>query len=204
MSKTDPRVDAYIAKSGDFAKPILTHLRALVHRGCPGAEETIKWQMPHFMHHGMLCALGAFKAHCSLHFWRGEEILGRGKLPDAGGETAMGQFGRIARLADLPPDAELLGYIQKAAARNVAGPKPAARGKTAVKKELKAPPYFLAALRQNPKALANFNASSYSHKKEYVEWIAEAKREETRQKRLATAVEWLAQGKSRNWKYQGC
>ncbi|HTH48489.1 MAG TPA: YdeI/OmpD-associated family protein [Candidatus Limnocylindria bacterium] len=203
-AKTDARIDAYIAEAGEFARPILRHLRKLVHQGCPAAEETMKWSMPCFQHAGkILCIFGAFKAHCTLGFWHKEMatiVAGEG----AKSEAAMGHFGRITSLADLPDDPTLLGYIVQAAKLNESGkparPRPAARPKT----ELKVPEDLATLLRKNPPAKAAFSAFSPSHRREYVEWITEAKREETRQKRLATTIEWLAEGKKRNWKYENC
>jgi hypothetical protein len=201
MLKKDPRIDAYIAKSPDFAKPILIHLRKLAHTACPDVEETLKWRMPHFLHKGILFGMAAFKQHCSVNFWKGDQILGKGsRRAHRGG---MGQFGHITAPSDLPPDAVLLGYIRKAAELNDAGikkqplkPKP--------KVKLVIPPDFAAALRKNKKAQATFENFSYSHKKEYLQWIAEAKREETRAKRIETTLQWLTHGKPRNWKYLNC
>ncbi|MSU58246.1 MAG: hypothetical protein EXS35_08705 [Pedosphaera sp.] len=195
----DPRVDAYIAKAADFAKPILKHLRQLVHAGCPGVVETMKWGMPHFDHKGILCGMAAFKAHSSFGFWKGELILGRHQ-GGADGE-GMGHFGKITSLADLPDDKTLLGCIRRAVALNDAGVMKPGRPRSQVKPNLVVPAYFTAALKKNKTALATFAAFSYSHKKEYVEWITEAKRAETRARRIATAMDWLAHGKARNWKY---
>ena len=201
MAKKDPRIDAYIAKSADFAKPILHHLRKLVHAACPEVEETLKWSMPSFTYKGLLCGMAAFKQHCTFGFWKGKLIL-----DDRGDDLekdAMGHFGRIYSIADLPPDKTMLGYIKEAVRLNEEGikvPKP----KPKAKKELVVPDYFTSALRKNKKALATFDNFTYSHKKEYLEWITEAKREETRTQRLETAVAWLAQGKPRNWKYMNC
>jgi len=198
MGKKDPRFDTYIERSAGFAKPILRHLRKLVHAGCPEVEETLKWGHPSFMYKGILCGFAAFKQHCTFGFWKGSLIVGNNK-----GKTqeAMGQFGRITNVADLPKDSILLRYIQEAVRLNDAGVKLPAKQKPKVKKELKEPDYFMAALRKNKKALASFENFGPSHRKEYVEWITEAKTEETRMKRLETAVEWMSEGKSRNWKY---
>jgi len=204
MPRKDRRVDEYIAKSADFAKPILRHLRALVHEACPQAEETLKWGLPHFTHRGLMCYMAGFKAHCSFGFWKRALIFGAASNPAGTKEKAMGHFGKITRLADLPADEVLAGYVKKAAALNEAGIKAPGRGKPAGDRVLVAPDFFMAALRKNKKALATFEAYSYSHKKEYVEWVREAKREETRQRRLEKTVAWLAQGKSRNWRYEGC
>jgi len=202
MSRTDPRIDAYIAKSADFAKPILKRLRRIVHDACPGQiDETMKWSMPFFTHNGIVCHMAAFKQHCSFGFWNRQLVLGE----KAGNERdGMGQFGRITSIADLPNEKLLAGYLRKAVELNDAGTKTPARSRPKAKKELVVPDYFLAALRKSKKAIATFEGFSYSHKKEYVEWVTEAKREETRQQRLQTAVKWLTDGKPRHWKYAGC
>lgn len=196
MGKKDPRVDAYIARSADFAKPILSHIRKLVHTGCPEVEETMKWSFPHFMHKGMLCSMASFKQHCAFGFWKEKLVLGKTQSE----KEAMGTFGRITSLSDLPNDKTLIGYIKKAAELNESGVK-VARPKPGEKKPLKIPAYFMDAVKKNKKALATFENFNYSNKKEYVEWVTEAKSEETRNKRLATAIEWMAEGKVRNWKY---
>jgi uncharacterized protein YdeI (YjbR/CyaY-like superfamily) len=200
MNMKDPRIDAYIARSADFAKPILNHIRKLVHEACPEVEETLKWNFPHFMHQGMLCGMAAFKGHCTFGFWKGALILPQDKT----GDEAMGQFGRITSLSDLPSEKILIGYIKQAIHLNEAGIKVPARSKPKRKKELVVPDYFMAALKKNKKALKSFENFDYSHKKEYVEWITEAKREETRSKRMETALKWLAKGKARHWKYENC
>jgi uncharacterized protein YdeI (YjbR/CyaY-like superfamily) len=195
MATKDPRVDAYIAKSADFAKPILIHLRELAHKACPEVEETLKWQMPHFLYKGILFGMAAFKRHCMVHFWKSELVLGKG-----GGSE---QFDRITTLSDLPGERALLGFMRKAVELNETGVKkePAKRKP---QEKLVVPDYFAAALKKNKKAHEAFENFSYSHKKEYLEWITDAKRDETRQKRIATAIEWIEKGKSRNWKYERC
>ena len=200
MGTRDPRFDAYIAKSAPFARPILAHLREVVHAACPEAEETLKWGMPHFMYRGMLCGMAAFKAHCTFGFWKGALIVDR-----AGGKAdeAMGQFGCIRTIADLPPKRVLAGYVRQAMKLNEAGVKHPARSKSAApKKPLRTPPDLAAALRKSRRAAATFAAFPPGHRREYVEWILDAKRSETREKRLAQTIEWLAEGKSRNWKYE--
>ncbi len=201
MGKKDPRVDDYIAKSAEFARPILKHIRGLVHEGCPEVEETLKWSMPSFVYKGLLCGMAAFKEHATFGFWKHELVVGEATKQDG-----MGQFGRITSLKDLPSDKTLLSYIRKAAQLNDAGIKAPSktRVKPGAKRELAVPDYLMAALKKNKQALTNFEKFSYSHKKEYVEWLTGAKREETRQKRLATALTWIAQGKSQNWKYMNC
>jgi len=192
MATKDPRIDAYIAKSAKFAQPILKRLRKLVHAGCPNAVETVKWGMPHFEYKGMLCGMAAFKEHCSFGFWN--RAL---KIP--GKEGAMGQFGCIKALSDLPDDGVLIGYVREAARLNETGKKVGPIRRKL--KPLPVPPELRAALKKNPAALARFEGFSPSHRREYNEWIGEAKRDETRAKRIATAVGWIAEGKPRNWKY---
>ena len=200
MGVRDKRIDAYIAKSGDFAKPILTHLRATVHEACPEVEETMKWSMPFFLYKGMLCNMASFKQHCAFGFWKGRIIVRNGQAT----EEAMGQFGRITAIDLLPPKMVLFDYIKKAMQLNESGVKLKKAPVKRVAKELVISPYFHAALKKNKKALATFDAFSYSKRKDYVDWVSDAKTEETRQKRLQTSIEWLAEGKSRNWKYEKC
>ncbi|RQP22967.1 YdeI/OmpD-associated family protein [Piscinibacter terrae] len=198
MGTTDPRIDAYIAKSADFAQPILTHLRQVVHAACPSVEETIKWGMPNFMYGGKILAnMAAFKAHCAFGFWQRDAVAGTGKNNDA-----MGQFGRIESLKDLPGKAELSRLVKKAAALIDSGEKPRRVPKSAPKPTPETPDDLLAALKRNAAARKTFEAFAPSHRREYIEWITEAKRPETREKRLAQTLEWLAEGKSRNWKYE--
>ena len=197
MGTRDPRIDAYIASSAEFAQPILEHLRRTVHEGCPKVVETMKWSFPHFMHEGMLCSMASFKAHCAFGFWKATLVLG----DDAAGREAMGNFGRIETLADLPPKKTLVSLVKKAARLNEDGVKPAARARKP-RPEAKVPDDLVAALARNRKARATFEQFSPSQQREYVEWIVGAKREETRERRLATTLEWLAEGKSMNWKYQ--
>jgi uncharacterized protein YdeI (YjbR/CyaY-like superfamily) len=200
MPTKDKRVDAYIEKSADFAKPILREFRAIVHEGCPDVEETIKWSMPFYMYKGMLCHMAAFKEHCAFGFVKAGLIL---DSEDNKSSEAMGQLGRIKSIKDLPSRKTLIGYVRKAVALHDEGipSRPKAKGK---KKELIIPDYFMAAVKKNKKALASFEAFPYSKKKDYVEWVTEAKSDETRGHRLKTSVEWLSEGKSRNWKYEKC
>lgn len=199
MATKDPRVDAYIAKAQPFAKPILSHIRKTVHAACPGVEETMKWSFPHFDYKGMLCSMASFKEHCAFGFWKAA-LLKDGGIPAKSAE-AMGQFGRITSVSDLPSDRVLAALIKKAVSLNDEGVK-APKRKAAPKKPLAVADNLAAALRKNRKALAAFEAFSPSHRREYIEWIAETKTDETRQRRIATAIEWLAAGKSRNWKYE--
>ncbi len=207
MGTKDPRVDAYVAKSADFAKPILSHLRTLIHENCPTAEETMKWSFPHFMYKSagdgksrVLCSMASFKQHCAFGFWySGGWIMSDESKPSSEG---MGQYGKITSLADLPKDKALIKQIKAAVKLHDSGIKPAARTRSTDKKELEIPDYFIAALKKNKKALATFEQFNYSNKKEYVDWVTEAKTDETRKRRLETSVEWMSEGKARNWKYQ--
>jgi uncharacterized protein YdeI (YjbR/CyaY-like superfamily) len=194
MGTKDPRIDAYIAKAPAFAKPILAHLRQLVHRGCPDVVETIKWSCPHFDYKGMMCGMAAFKSHCSFGFWNGAL-----DVPEKQG--AMGNFGPLKLLADLPKDSRIVRWVKEAAALNEAGVKRRPLRRTKPRRNIAMPRDLSAALKRNAKARATFEAFSPSHRREYLEWITEAKTDETRQRRLATALEWMAEGKSRNWKY---
>ena len=196
----DPRIDAYIARQADFARPILEHLRAAVHTACPEAEETMKWSMPHFLYKGqMLAGMAAFKAHATFGFWRGKEVTG-----GTGREReAMGSFGRLTSVADLPPDEELASLIRRAMAVTDSGPRPA-RAKAPARPELEAPPDLQAALDSNPAARDTFDGFPPSARREYVQWVVEAKRPETRDRRIQQAVEWMAEGKKRNWRYENC
>lgn len=196
MSASDPRIDAYIAAAAPFAQPILARLRVQVHEACPEVEETIKWGAPFFAYRGLLCHMAAFKQHCAFGFWKGKQVVGE----DAP-EEAMGQFGRIGALADLPPKKVFVAYLKKAMALNEAGVPTATRAKKTHRPEVEVPDDLAAALARNAKARKAFDAFSPSHRREYVEWITEARRAETRAKRLATTLEWLAEGKPRNWKY---
>ena len=199
MGKKDPRVDAYIAKSQNFAKPILEHFRELVHKACPNVEETIKWGMPSYDYKGPFCMSASFKQHCAIIFWKASLMKDPTLLKNAKSETSMGHLRKITSLKDLPKDKVLISYLKEAATLNANGVK--APPKSRKKKELTVPDYFIKALDKKKKALKTFEDFSVAMKNEYVEWITEAKTEETRSKRLATAIEWLSEGKSRNWKY---
>jgi uncharacterized protein YdeI (YjbR/CyaY-like superfamily) len=194
----DPRVDAYIAKAQPFAQPILNHLRELVHKYAPGAEETLKWGVPAFVLKGQnLAGMAAFKGHATFGFWRDEEVTGSPR--DTG---AMGSMGRLASLADLPSDTEMAAFIAKAAALCAGGkPKrPAPKPKAA----LDLPADLGTALKANTAAQGHWDAFSPGKRRDYIEWVLEAKREETRVKRIETIVAQVAEGKDRNWKYKGC
>ncbi|HYR23677.1 MAG TPA: YdeI/OmpD-associated family protein [Chthoniobacterales bacterium] len=194
MATKDPRVDAYIKRAAPFARPILKHLRKIAHVGCPDVEETIKWQSPFFERKGIICFMAAFKEHCVFGFWKGSLIFGEKH------KGAMGHFGRITSMHDLPDEKKLIGYVRKAAELNEAGVKKS-RPRSRTKQKINVPSDLKAALQRNAKARKTFEDFSYSHKKEYVDWITDAKRDETRKRRLQTAVQWLIQGKPQNWKY---
>lgn len=199
MGTRDPRIDAYIEKSAPFAQPILEHLRDVVHSACPDVEETIKWSSPHFDYKGMMCGMSSFKEHCAFGFWKGKLIVGaNGKSAEA-----MGNFGRITSLKDLPPRKLLLGYVKEAMRLNdegIAVVKPKATSKP----EAAVPADLSAALKKNKAARVTFEGFSSSQRREYVEWITEAKTDATRLRRLEQAVVWMAEGKIRNWKYVNC
>jgi len=203
MGKRDDRIDAYIARSAEFARPILTHLREIVHEACPDVEETMKWSFPHFLYKGMICNMASFKEHCAFGFWKGSLIVEKG-----GGEVekAMGQFGRISKLSDLPSKKVLSGYIKQAMKLNEDGVKSPTRSKPKEKTpgELVIPDDLASALRANSAASATFEKFSPSNRREYVDWLNEAKTQATRTRRLEQAVQWLAEGKPRNWKCMNC
>jgi len=205
----DPRVDAYIARSKPFARPILTHIRELVHKACPAVVETMKWSRPFFELKGVILGnMSAFKEHCSFGFW-GEEISAVLREAKVLQPDAMGSLGRITRIEDLPANKQMLGLLRQAVAFIDSGQhtSPIAARHKVVKAPVaavQAPPEFAKALKANKKAAAAFAALSPSCEREYVEWIADAKREETRDRRIATAIEWIGEGKQRNWKYQSC
>ena len=195
----DPRIDAYIAKAAPFAQPILEHVRERVHSAAPEAEETMKWSSPTFTIDGkILLGMAAFKAHAALNFWRGQELRG-----DQANADAMGQFGRLTSVDDLPSDKELDALIREGAALAKTAPAP-----RKVKHEPTPPaeihPEFAEALKANPGAQATLEGFSPSARREYVDWIAEAKQDKTRSKRIADAVQWLSEGKKRHWKYENC
>jgi len=208
MGKMDPRVDAYIAKTAEFAQPILNHLRALVHRGCPDVEETIRWGMPMFDYQGPLCSMAAFKKHCVFGFWKADlldDATGptqsapqESKATNWGAPSSEPVLSKLVSRQDLPKDAVLLRYIKRACKLNEQGIKVPKKTKA----PLPVPPQFAAALKKAKTAKAHFDKMSPSHRREYLEWIGEAKRAETRDKRITTAIEWLTEGKSRNWKYE--
>lgn len=194
MGTKDPRVDAYIEEAEPFARPILEHIRTVVHEGCPDVEETIKWNFPVFMYEGMMAHMASFKEHCSFGFWKASLILDTEEQSD----EAMGQFGRITSVEDLPPKETLIGYIRKAMELNEKGIQPKKKGRAKPVPDV--PEDFAAAL--GAEAREAFDAMPPSHRREYIEWIEEAKREATRQRRIEKAVAQVSEGKSLNWKYE--
>jgi uncharacterized protein YdeI (YjbR/CyaY-like superfamily) len=195
----DPRVDAYIAEAQPFARPILEHVRERVHAAVPETEETMKWGAPAFTLDGkILLIIAGFKAHAAINFWRGQELGG-----GAANADAMGRFGKIASVKELPPDAELDRLIGEAAELAKSAPAPR-KAKHAPQPTPELHPEFAAALAKAPRAKAALDGFPPSAQRDYFEWIAEAKQDATRQKRIATAIEWLSEGKRRHWKYQNC
>ncbi|MFN8244530.1 MAG: YdeI/OmpD-associated family protein [Ferruginibacter sp.] len=202
MAKKEKAIDAYIAQSADFARPILHHLRELVHKTCPEVEEKMKWSFPHFDYKGeMMCSMAAFKQHAVFGFWKAAIMKDPVLAETARSEVAMGHLGKITSLKNLPSDKKISSWIKEAMLLNDKGIKLPAKATSTEKKEVLVPDYFTKALKKNKKAFETFEAFAYSHRKEYVQWITEAKTEETRNKRMAQAIEMLQEGKSRNWKY---
>lgn len=202
MEQYDDRVDAYIAKSADFAKPILIHLRELAHKASSELNETMKWSCPFFDYEGPVCQMAAFKQHCAFGFWKAALMNDPYQILNKEPDTA-GSIGRITSLADLPEDKILIEYIQQALSLNLQGVKVPSRIKVQTeKKELITPVYFIEVLNRNPLVKEQFEKFSPSQKKEYISWFEEAKTEPTRIKRLETAIEWISEGKIRNWKYK--
>jgi uncharacterized protein YdeI (YjbR/CyaY-like superfamily) len=193
-------VDAYIAKSPDFAKPILNYLRDMIHQGCPEVVETIKWNSPAFDYHGILAGFSAFKRHCVLGFWKSPLLTLNGKPLSAEMESGADQFGKLTSLQDLPARSKLLKLVRDAARLNETGAT-VPRAPRSAPKPVQVPDDLSRALHRNARAKAAFQAFSPSHKREYVDWIVEAKTPETRQRRLGIALERLGEGKPRNWKY---
>lgn len=202
MVTRDKRIDNYILNSAEYAWPIMDHLRELVHKACPGVTETMKWSLPHFEYKGILCSMAAFKHHCAFGFWRASQMKDPAKVLDRIGRASMGSFGRITSLKDLPSNKVLISYIKEAMKLNEEAEK------LPIKKKAKAPAVLLKmpadlnqALKQNVIALDTFKRFTTSKKNEYIHWITEAKTEVTRKKRLTTAIAWMEEGKTRDWKY---
>ncbi len=201
MPIKDPRIDLYISKSAEFAKPILIHLRELIHTACPDVQETIKWSFASFDYKGPMCSMASFKQHCAFGFWKASLMKDKSLVSNAESESAMGHYGKITSLKDLPSDKKIILHIKEAMMLNEKGIKLPKKKITATKKEVVVPDYFLKQLQKNKKAFTTFNNFSPSHKREYVEWITEAKTDETKKRRMKSAIECMSEGKSRNWKY---
>lgn len=201
MAKIDKRIDDYIDKAQEFAVPVLIHLRNLVHKACPDVTETMKWSFPHFEYKGnILCSMASFKVHCSFGFWKGTLMSDKDKLFAREAEGGMGHLGKITSLKDLPSDKKLIAYIKEAMVLCGNDIKPI-KAKVTPLKEIEVPEFFIKELKRDKKALKTFESFSNSNKKEYVVWVTEAKTESTRQNRMQTAIDWMAEGKIRNWKY---
>jgi uncharacterized protein YdeI (YjbR/CyaY-like superfamily) len=201
MPSKDPRVDLYIYNAADFARPILLHLRELIHAACPDVEEKIKWSFASFDYKGPLCSMASFKQHCAFGFWKAALMKDKTLTKNAESESSMGHYGKITSLKDLPSDKKIIAHIKDAMKLNDLGVKLPPRKVAATKKEVVVPDYFIKHLKKNKKAFTTFENFSPSHKREYVEWISEAKSDETKNRRIETAIEWMSEGKSRNWKY---
>lgn len=200
MGTRDKRVDAYLAAAPEFALPILERCRELVHEGCPDVEETIKWSVPAFECGGLLCHMAAFKQHATFGFWKHALVVG-----EEADQRSMGSFGRLASVKDLPPKRRFLSLVKKATKLNADGVKGTReKGRAKAKPPAKLHPEFAAALKKNKAANATLDGFAPSFRREYLEWITEAKRDATREKRIVKAIEWLAEGKKRNWKYESC
>ncbi len=200
MPTTNPAIDAYITKAQPFAQPILLHLRKLVHKACPNVEEKVKWGMPFFDYKGPMSNMAAFKQHCSFGFWKASLMSNPILLANAQSEVAMGHLGKITSLQDLPKDQQIIAYIKEAMQLNEDGKK-VVKAKPTAPKELIIPDDISKAIKQNELAFATFQSFPTSHKKEYIVWIDSAKTDATKQKRLAKAIETMAEGKPHNWQY---
>ncbi|MEP7195587.1 MAG: YdeI/OmpD-associated family protein [Saprospiraceae bacterium] len=202
MAKHNSKVTEYINKSQDFAKPVLNHLRIIIHEACPELEEKIKWSFPHFNYKdSILCSMAAFKQHCSFGFWLSAQMKDPYGILEIGDDReSMGHLGKITSIKDLPKDKILIKYIHQAMKLIDQGAK--LERKPSAKEEIEVPDYFLKAINKNKASKTNFEAFPYSHKKEYIQWIVEAKTDVTRQKRMDQAILWIAEGKGRNWKYE--
>jgi hypothetical protein len=199
MAKKDKRIDAYIEKAKPFAQPVLKHLRKLIHQANPDVEETIKWGMPSFDYKGPFCSMASFKEHAVFGFWKTALLKDPKGILEAR-HDAMGSLGRITGIKDLPKDKVIMNLIKQAKKLNDDDVKLPTRQKKPAK-PVSMPTFFKAALNANKKALAQFEKFPAGQKKEYILWLTEAKTEETRDRRLETAIEWISEGKIRNWKY---
>lgn len=203
MGKKSIAFDQYILKSASFAQPILHHIRELVHMACPETEEKIKWGMPFFDYkNDNLCFMASFKQHCGFGFWKTPLIKGLPERNNPEEKSSMGNLGKLMLLKDLPSDKKIIGWIKQAMVLNEKGIKVAKKEKDTVVKKIEMPDDFLKALKKNKTAFENFHAFTFSQKKDYIQWITEAKTEATRDKRMITSIEWIAEKKVRNWKYE--
>jgi len=202
MGKRIKEVDAYIAKSKPFAKPVLEHIREIVHAASDEITEIMKWSFPHFEYKGNICSMASFKEHCAFTFWKGSIMKDEDHIINPMGKTAMGSLGRITSVKDLPSKKIMVKYLKEAIQLNEQGITVPKKPATTIKKPLEIPEDFANILAKNKKAKTVFDQFPPSHKKEYIEWIVEAKREETRKKRIDQAIEMLTEGKSRLWKYE--
>lgn len=203
MAITDARIDDYIQKSAAFAIPVLKKLRELVHKACPDVQETLKWSMPHFEYKGsILCSMASFKQHCAFGFWLSSKMNDPHGFLTITERTAMGNLGQIKSTADLPTDKIMIAYIKEAMRLIDSGEKLSKKNPVPGTGTIEIPDYFRKILKKNKMAWQHFEAFSYSQKKEYIQWISEAKTEATREKRMETALEWISEGKGRNWKYE--
>ena len=199
MGTRDKRIDAYIDRSADFAQPILKRLRELVHESCPEVVETLKWSSPSFEYKGILCGMAAFKQHAVFGFWKHDLVVAE----DPKAKEAMGSFGRITKVSELPPKATFAKYMKTAMRLNDEGVK-VERKKTRPKEPVRMHPELKAAMGKSAKARATFDSFPPGQRREYLEWVADAKADDTRARRIKQAVEWMSQGKRRNWKYENC
>lgn len=205
MPTCDPRIDSYIDAAAPFARPILREFRRIVHEACPQVEETMKWSMPHFTCGGeLLCGMAAFKAHCAISFWKAQHIADPHGVLTPVGKSSMGQLGRIAAVADLPSEDVLKDLLRAGAALNAGGAKPRKKVAPKPKPAATVPEALQAALDRNPAARTTFDSLAPGYRREFTEWIAEAKREETRARRVDQAIALLADGKTRYDKYKNC
>jgi len=201
MEKYSSKIDAYIEKSQDFAKPVLHYIRETVHEFCPDAEETMKWSFPHFIYKGKnLCAMASFKQHCTFGFWLEKEMKTMQEITQNIEKNSMFSLGKIEQVADLPSKPQLKKAIKEAMELTDMGV--TMKKAPPSKIEMEIPDYFQRALEAHPKAKEIFEKASPSFRKEYIAWVTEAKTEATRDKRLEQSLEWIAEGKGRNWKYQ--
>ena len=199
MGNRNKLIDEYIEKAAPFAKPILSHIRELIHEAWPEIEETIKWKVPVYEYKGIVCATGAFKTHCAFNFFKAKLMKDPYHVFSEQFSDAAGQFGKLLTVSDLPSDSILREYIQEAAKLNTDKIKGPAKKKEDADHLI--PNDLSIALKNNPIAQKQFETMSLGYKKEYIDWLLDAKMDATRQKRLETAIEWIAEGKPRNWKY---